>query len=47
MTGIMLDIIHYLIGLLIVGFVVWSLIKIHLYFSKDNIPIEVFISKSL
>jgi hypothetical protein len=35
------DIIHYLIGLLIVGLLVWSLIQIHNYFSKDNIPIEV------
>lgn len=35
------DIIHYLIGLLIVSLLVWSLIQIHKYFSKDNIPIEV------
>ena len=33
------DLIHYLIGLFIVGFLVWLLIKIHLYFSKDNTPI--------
>ena len=39
------DIIHYLIGLIIVGFVVWILIKIHLYFSKNNMPIEPVINK--
>lgn len=39
------DIIHYIIGLIIVGFVVWILIKIHLYFSKNNIPIEPVIDK--
>lgn len=33
------DLFHYLIGLLIVGILVWCLIKIHLYFSKDNVPI--------
>jgi hypothetical protein len=33
------DIIHYIIGLVIVGFLGWFLIKIHLYFSKDNINI--------
>jgi hypothetical protein len=30
------DIIHYIIGLVIVGFLVWLLIKTHIYFSKDN-----------
>jgi hypothetical protein len=33
------DIIHYIIGLVIVGFLVWLLIKTHIYFSKDNINI--------
>jgi len=43
------DIIHYLIGLIIVGFIVWAFIKIHLYFSKNNIPIliEPVINKTL
>jgi hypothetical protein len=41
------DLIHYLIGLVIVGLLVWLLIKIHLYFSKDNIPIEVLMNKSV
>jgi hypothetical protein len=33
------DIIHFIIGLGIVGFLVWLLIKTHIYFSKDNINI--------
>jgi len=33
------DLIHYLIGLLIVAFLIWVLIKVHTYFSKDNIKI--------
>ena len=33
------DLIHYLIGLLIVGFLIWALIQTHNYFSKDNISI--------
>ena len=33
------DIIHYIIGFVIVGFLVWLLIKTHIYFSKDNINI--------
>ena len=33
------DLIHYLIGLLIVGFLIWVLIQTHNYFSKDNGPI--------
>lgn len=33
------DLIHYLIGLLIVSFLVWALIQVHNYFSKDNIKI--------
>ena len=35
------DLFHYLIGFLIVGLLVYLLIQIHNYFSKDNIPIEV------
>ena len=41
------DMIHYLIGLLIVSFCIWVLIKIHLYFSKDNIPLETLINKQI
>lgn len=40
------DIIHYLIGLIIVVFLVWVLIKIHLYFSRNNTPIEPVINKT-
>jgi len=36
-----IDIFHYLIGLIIVGFILWFLIQIHNYFSKDNVPIMV------
>jgi len=38
------DAIHYLIGLIIVSFLVWTLIQIHNYFSKDNVPLEVLLS---
>ena len=41
------DIIHYLIGLLILGFLVWVLIQVHNYFSKDNIVIIPSIDKLL
>ena len=33
------DMIHYLIGLLIFGFLVWIIIQIHNHFSKEMIPI--------
>lgn len=33
------DMIHYLFGLLIVGFLVWIIIQIHNHFSKEMIPI--------
>jgi hypothetical protein len=41
------DIIHYLIGLLILVFLVWVLIQVHNYFSKDNIVIIPSIDKLL
>lgn len=31
------DAFHYLIGIIIVVFLLWCLIKVHNYFSKDNI----------
>ena len=40
------DLIHYLIGLLIVGLLVGILIRIHEYFSKDNIQIETLINNA-
>lgn len=33
------DIIHYLIGLIILFVLIWVLIKTHQHFSKNNIPI--------
>jgi hypothetical protein len=35
------DILHYLIGLVIVTILIAIIIKIHNYFSKDNIPSEI------
>ena len=46
MTNIF-DIIHYIIGLIILGIIVWVLIQIHNYFSKDNIIIIPLIDKIL
>jgi len=40
------DIIHYLIGIIIVSFLIWILVKIHLYFSKDNISLENLMLKN-
>lgn len=40
------DLIHYFIGLLIVILLVWSIIKLHLYFSKDNVPIDVLLKNN-
>jgi cell division septal protein FtsQ len=33
------DLIHYLIGIIILVFILWLLIQTHNYFSKDNIRI--------
>ncbi len=33
------DLIHYLIGIIIVFFLVWALIQVHNHFSKNNVPI--------
>jgi hypothetical protein len=33
------DLLHYLIGILIISFLVWALIQVHNYFSKDNVLI--------
>jgi hypothetical protein len=33
------DFLHYLLGLFIVGLIIWIIIKIHTYFSKDNVII--------
>jgi hypothetical protein len=39
------DIIHYLIGFIILGFLIWLLIQTHNYFSQNNISIESLINK--
>jgi hypothetical protein len=47
------DMFHYLIGMIIVAFLIWSIIKLNNYFSKNNVPItnqtltEKFIGKPL
>lgn len=33
------DLIHYLIGIIIVSFILWVIIQIHEHFSKNNVPI--------
>lgn len=43
----LLDLLHYLIGLTIIGIILWALIQIHNYFSKDNIPIMPSTSSQL
>jgi hypothetical protein len=35
----LVDLFHYFIGLVIVSFLIWVIIKAHVYFSKDNVPI--------
>ena len=39
--GIIFDGIHYLIGMIIVVILVYSVIKLHNHFSKDNVSIPV------
>jgi hypothetical protein len=34
-----IDLFHYLIGLIIVGLILWVLIQFHNYFSRNNTPI--------
>ena len=47
------EIIHYLIGMAIVFFLIWVIIYVHNYFSKNNIPItsqtltEQFVGRSV
>lgn len=40
------DMIHYLIGFIILGFLLWIIIIAHNYFSKDNIPIDLLTAKT-
>lgn len=39
------DMIHYLIGFIILGVLLWLLIQTHNYLSKNNVPIETLINK--
>jgi hypothetical protein len=39
------DMIHYLIGFIILGFLIWLLTYAHNYFSKHNIQVETMINK--
>jgi hypothetical protein len=39
------DLFHYLIGMIIVGLLVWIIIQTHNYFSKNNIPLETLINQ--
>jgi len=47
MIDIMFDMMHYLIGFIILAFVIWLLIKTHNYFSRNNIPLETFMNKKI
>ena len=40
------DMIHYLIGFIILGVLIWLLIQTHNYFSKNNVPVETLINKN-
>ena len=40
-----LDLFHYLIGMIIVGVLIWVLIQIHNHFSKNNTPLDELINE--
>jgi|LakMenEpi03Aug12_release.lakeMendotaPanAssembly.Ray.scaffolds.fasta_scaffold4330353_1 hypothetical protein len=40
------DGLHYLIGLIIVAFIIYIVIQLHNHFSKDNVPIKVSTKKN-
>lgn len=40
MKEILMELLRYLIGLIIVSVLLWLIIVIHNYFSKNNIPLE-------
>jgi hypothetical protein len=46
MKEILFEILRYIIGLILVGIMLWIIIAIHNYFSKDNIPLEELIKPS-
>jgi hypothetical protein len=39
------DLFHYFIGLILVSFLIWVIIKIHLHFSKNNKSLEEIMNK--
>lgn len=40
------DMIHYLIGFIILGLLIWILIQIHNYFSKNNLQIDTLLTNN-
>jgi hypothetical protein len=38
------DLFHYLVGIILVSFLIWILIKIHLYFSQNNKSLDEIMS---
>lgn len=40
------DMIHYFIGFIILGLLIWLLIQTHNYFSQNNISLETLINKN-
>ena len=46
MVGILLDILHIIIGLIFIGLIMWIFIKIHLYFSQNNRSIDEIMNKT-
>lgn len=41
-----MNLLHILIGLIIVFFILWFFIRVHIYFSKDNKPISPIVNKT-
>lgn len=41
------DMLHYLIGFIFLGLMLWTLIQTHNYLSKDNIPLEVIMKANI
>ena len=44
--GLLFDFLHYLIGFIIVGFLLYLIILSHNYFSKDNNSIDQILTSS-
>jgi hypothetical protein len=41
------DMLHYFIGFIILAFLIWFIIQVHNYFSKDNIPIDIMMTNRI